>query len=92
VIASGMVGVIFFSEIRYLHTYLTPILAQFLNTSPITIESMRFHQDSASADTANNNMICICLHYLLGAEFFISLHFLSLFHATHSKHFISGNS
>jgi len=38
--ASGIVGVILFSEIRYLHRYLTRILTQFLNTSPISIESM----------------------------------------------------
>lgn len=29
------------------------------------------HQDIASADTANNNMIILCLHYLPGANFFI---------------------
>jgi hypothetical protein len=52
-----------------------------------------FHRDSASADTANNDMNFICLHYLQGAQFLISLQFIfisrQLFQALYFRSFWS---
>jgi len=79
VIASGIIGVIFVCDpifTQVFNTYFEPV---FEHISNYYTKYAYFHQDSASADTANNNMNFVYLHYLPDDKFFISLHFCLYF-------------